>query len=165
MVLFNPSPGLDVPGFARTARETRPGTRTILVVKDGYPVSDPPDDGGGYIDATFVWNGDGKMLLSITQFAEDLANSEAAVPSVTRGIISDERRSITVDSRAFPDMIQTDAAINRGNSGGPLVDSNGLVVGINTAILSPAGVYSGLSFATPINKAKKLLMAAKYSAM
>ena len=85
--------------------------------------------------------------------------------SVTRGIISDERRTITVNGVAFPDMIQTDAAVNRGNSGGPLIDSNGLVVGINTAILSPTGVYTGLSFITPINKAKKLLMAAKYSAM
>jgi len=85
--------------------------------------------------------------------------------SVTRGIISDERRTITVDGQEFPDIIQTDAAINRGNSGGPLVDSNGVVIGINTAILTPTGVYIGMSFAVPINKAKKLLMTAKYSAV
>ncbi len=85
--------------------------------------------------------------------------------SVTRGIVSDERRTITVDGRELPDMIQTDAAINRGNSGGPLVDSNGVVIGINTAILTPTGVYVGMSFAVPINKAKKLLMMAKYSAV
>ena len=57
--------------------------------------------------------------------------------SVTRGIISDNRRTITVGGQEFRDMIQTDAAINRGNSGGPLIDSNGVVVGINTAILTP----------------------------
>jgi len=85
--------------------------------------------------------------------------------SVTRGIISDDRRTIRVDGREFPNMIQADAAINRGNSGGPLVDSNGVVIGINTAILTPTGVYVGLSFAVPINKAKKLLMTAKYSAV
>ena len=85
--------------------------------------------------------------------------------SVTMGIISDDHRAITVNGKRFPDMIQTDAAINRGNSGGPLIDSNGVVVGINTAILSPTGVYAGLSFAVPINDAKKLLMVAKYSAM
>ena len=84
--------------------------------------------------------------------------------SVTRGIISDERRTITVDGLELRDMIQTDAAINPGNSGGPLVDSNGVVVGINTAILTPTGVYVGLSFAVPINHAKRLLMMAKYSA-
>ena len=85
--------------------------------------------------------------------------------SVTRGIVSDERRTITVNGQELPDMIQTDAAINRGNNGGPLIDSNGLVVGVNTAILTPSGVYVGLSFAAPINKCKKLLMTAKYSAV
>ena len=82
--------------------------------------------------------------------------------SVTRGIISDNRRTITVGGQEFRDMIQTDAAINRGNSGGPLIDSNGVVVGINTAILTPTGVYVGLSFAVPVNKAKRLLMMEKY---
>lgn len=85
--------------------------------------------------------------------------------SVTRGIVSDDRRTITVDGQEFPDMIQADAAINRGNSGGPLVDSNGVVIGINTAILTPTGVYVGMSFAVPINKAKRLLMMAKYAAV
>ncbi len=83
--------------------------------------------------------------------------------SVTRGIISSDQRTITVEGRELAGMIQTDAAINQGNSGGPLVDSNGVVVGINTAILTPTGAYVGMSFAVPINKAKKLLMKTKYS--
>jgi len=85
--------------------------------------------------------------------------------SVTRGIVSDERRSIVVDGRELSDMIQTDAAINRGNSGGPLIDSNGVVIGTNTAILTPTGVYVGMSFAVPINKAKKLLLMGKNAAV
>ncbi|MFC1734927.1 trypsin-like peptidase domain-containing protein [Candidatus Hydrogenedentota bacterium] len=83
--------------------------------------------------------------------------------SVTRGIVSDERRTITINDMELTEMIHTDAAINRGNSGGPLIDSNGIVIGINTAILTPTGVYVGLSFAVPINKARKLLITQKYS--
>ena len=55
------------------------------------------------------------------------------------------------------DMIQTDAAINSGNSGGPLLDSQGNVIGINTAILGPGGGNVGIGFVTPINRAKAML--------
>ena len=55
------------------------------------------------------------------------------------------------------DMIQTDAAINSGNSGGPLLDSQGNVIGINTAIYGPNGGSVGIGFAMPINRAKAML--------
>ena len=77
--------------------------------------------------------------------------------SVTHGIISDTSRDIMIDGRIYNGMMQTDVAINRGSSGGPLLNINGEVVGINMAIYAPTGVYNGVSFAMPINKAKGLL--------
>ena len=76
--------------------------------------------------------------------------------SVTHGIISDNHRDILIGSRVYRGMMQTDVPINRGSSGGPLININGEVVGINMAIYAPTGVYSGVSFALPINQAKPL---------
>jgi serine protease Do len=67
--------------------------------------------------------------------------------SVTAGIVSARNRDI--DSGPYDNYIQTDAAINKGNSGGPLFDTDGDVIGINTAILSPSGGSIGIGFATP----------------
>jgi serine protease Do len=73
--------------------------------------------------------------------------------TVTAGIISDEARTIEIAGRVHSDMIQTDAAINMGNSGGPLVNLSGAVIGINTAIYSINGDFTGIGFAVPINHA------------
>lgn len=78
--------------------------------------------------------------------------------TVTMGIISDDRRDLTIDGRMYADLIQADAAINKGNSGGPLINIHGEVIGINTAIYAPTGIFTGVGFAIPINKAKLLLM-------
>ncbi|MBI4064293.1 MAG: trypsin-like peptidase domain-containing protein [Elusimicrobia bacterium] len=75
----------------------------------------------------------------------------------TVGVISALRQSLPIDKRVYQNMIQTDAAINRGNSGGPLLNIKGEVVGINTAIFSPSGVFAGVGFAIPINAAKEVL--------
>jgi len=77
--------------------------------------------------------------------------------TVTMGIISDDRRDLTIDGRLYEDLIQADAAINKGNSGGPLINIHGEVIGINTAIYAPTGIFTGIGFAIPINKAKLLL--------
>jgi len=77
--------------------------------------------------------------------------------TVTSGIVSALRQSIVVEGRGYRDFIQTDAAINRGNSGGPLCNIRGEVIGINTAIFAPTGVFSGIGFAIPINSAKEVL--------
>jgi len=75
--------------------------------------------------------------------------------TVTGGYISGLNRSITLDSTVY-NLIQTDAAINSGNSGGPLVDASGRVIGINTAKISATGV-EGIGFAIPINDALPII--------
>jgi serine protease Do len=75
--------------------------------------------------------------------------------SVTLGIISARNRNI--NSGPYDDFIQTDAAINRGNSGGPLFDMDGAVVGVNTAIISPTGGSIGIGFAIPTAIAKNVI--------
>ncbi|AWM86281.1 DegQ family serine endoprotease [Microvirga sp. 17 mud 1-3] len=75
--------------------------------------------------------------------------------SVTAGIVSARGRNI--DSGPYDNYIQTDAAINKGNSGGPLFNMNGEVVGINTAILSPTGGSVGIGFAVPASTAAPVI--------
>ena len=75
--------------------------------------------------------------------------------TVTAGIISARARDI--NAGPYDDFIQTDASINRGNSGGPLFDLNGKVIGINTAIFSPTGGSVGIGFSIPSNLAKPVL--------
>lgn len=75
--------------------------------------------------------------------------------SVTQGIISARQRSI--NAGPFDDFLQTDAPINRGNSGGPLFNTKGEVIGINTAIFSPSGGSIGIGFAIPTSLAKPVI--------
>lgn len=75
--------------------------------------------------------------------------------TVTAGIVSARNRNI--DSGPYDDYIQTDAAINKGNSGGPLFNMAGEVIGINTAILSPTGGSIGIGFATPSDTVKPII--------
>ncbi len=77
--------------------------------------------------------------------------------TVTQGIISNRRDSLVVQGVSYGEMLQTDAPINRGSSGGPLVNLSAEVVGINTAIYGPNGVFSGTGFAIPVNRAKVFL--------
>jgi Do/DeqQ family serine protease len=77
--------------------------------------------------------------------------------TVTMGIISAKGRRTGLSNGSFEDFLQTDAPINRGNSGGALVDSNGNLVGINSQILSPSGGSIGIGFAIPSNMARAVL--------
>jgi Do/DeqQ family serine protease len=74
--------------------------------------------------------------------------------TVTSGIISAKGRATGLSDGSFEDFLQTDAAINRGNSGGALVNTNGELIGINSQILSPSGGSIGIGFAIPSNMAK-----------
>jgi serine protease Do len=75
--------------------------------------------------------------------------------TVTSGIIS--ARSRDINAGPYDDFLQTDAAINRGNSGGPLFDTAGRVIGVNTAIISPSGGSIGIGFAVPANIASPVV--------
>ncbi|MBM3415282.1 MAG: PDZ domain-containing protein [Bacteroidetes bacterium] len=81
--------------------------------------------------------------------------------TVTAGIVSAKGRSIGVNSRQsntpIESFIQTDAAVNQGNSGGALINTDGQLVGINSAIYAPTGTYAGYSFAIPVNIVKKIV--------
>ena len=81
--------------------------------------------------------------------------------TVTVGIVSAKGRNIDIlrarNQLAIEDFIQTDAVINRGNSGGPLVNAAGEVIGINTAIVSSTGTYEGYGFAIPIELAREVV--------
>jgi len=83
--------------------------------------------------------------------------------TVTAGIVSAKARNINILSRnmggsgpPIESFIQTDAAVNRGNSGGALVNLHGELIGINTAIASTSGAFTGYSFAVPVNTARKV---------
>jgi len=82
--------------------------------------------------------------------------------TVTAGIVSAKARSLglnkaTKTSTPVESFIQTDAAVNQGNSGGALINTNGVLIGINSAIASPTGYYSGYSYAIPVNIVKKVV--------
>jgi serine protease Do len=81
--------------------------------------------------------------------------------TVTAGIVSAKGRTLEINKRQsdspVESFIQTDAAVNPGNSGGPLISTDGKLVGINSAIASPTGAYAGYSFTIPVNIVKKIV--------
>ena len=96
--------------------------------------------------------------LRVGQFAFAIGNPFGLDQSLTMGIISAlKRRLPTEDGREISNVIQTDAAINPGNSGGPLLDSSGRLIGVNTAIVSPAGANIGVGFAIPVDTVNRVV--------
>jgi S1-C subfamily serine protease len=77
--------------------------------------------------------------------------------TVTSGIVSAKGRATGLSDGSFEDFLQTDAAINRGNSGGALINTTGELIGINSQILSPSGGNIGIGFAIPSNMAKAVM--------
>jgi S1-C subfamily serine protease len=105
--------------------------------------------------------------LRIGESVVAIGNPFGLSGSMTQGIVSGLGRSLPSNenednlavagsSFPIPNIIQTDAAINPGNSGGPLIDTQGRIVGINTAIFSNTGLYSGVGFAIPSNTVSKV---------
>ena len=96
--------------------------------------------------------------LQIGQLAIAIGNPFGLDRTVTTGVVSSLGRTLRTDAgREIRGLIQTDAAVNPGNSGGPLLNSRGEVIGINTAIFSPTGGSVGIGFAIPINTVKRLV--------
>jgi S1-C subfamily serine protease len=79
--------------------------------------------------------------------------------TMTVGIISALNRTIETEGTVLRNVIQTDAAINQGNSGGPLLDSNGRLIGVNTAIYSPTGTSAGVGLAIPVDRVVQVVPA------
>jgi S1-C subfamily serine protease len=93
-------------------------------------------------------------MLTVGDTVLAFGNPFGLAQTVTDGIVSAKRKNVTIEGHQISSLIQTDAPINQGNSGGPLANINGEVIGINTAIYSPAQTHTGLGFAVPINVAK-----------
>jgi serine protease Do len=133
------------------------GSRTITAQLVG---SDPPSDlavlklSEGGLSPLLLADSDkvqvGDIVLAI-------GNPLGIGQTVTLGIISAKGRRTGLSNGSFEDFLQTDAPINRGNSGGALIDGNGELVGINSQILSPSGGSIGIGFAIPSNMAREVL--------
>lgn len=125
--------------------------------------SDPPTD-------LAVLKIDGAENLPVVPFGDSekvqvgdivlaLGNPMGVGQTVTMGIISAKGRATGLGDGSYEDFLQTDAPINRGNSGGALVNTRGELVGINSQILSPSGGNIGIGFAIPVNMARNVMEA------
>ena len=95
--------------------------------------------------------------LQVGQQVLAIGNPFGFSSTLTTGVVSALGRTVQTSQNTFiEDAIQTDASINRGNSGGPLLDTRGDVIGINSAIYSTSGTTAGMGFAIPINLAKRI---------
>ncbi|MFO7828917.1 MAG: Do family serine endopeptidase [Bacteroidales bacterium] len=125
---------------------TDPGTDLALLKVDG---KDLP-----YIE---MGNSD---HIKVGEWVLAVGNPFNLTSTVTAGIVSAKARSINIlRDQQYPieSYIQTDAAVNKGNSGGALVNMRSELIGINSAIISPSGAYSGYSFAIPVNIVRKVV--------
>lgn len=108
-------------------------------------------------DLPFLTFGDSDSVM-IGEWVVAIGNPFRLQSTVTAGIVSAKARNINVlEQQGIESFIQTDAAVNPGNSGGALVNTAGDLIGINTAIMTYSGRYEGFSFAIPSNLAKKVI--------
>jgi S1-C subfamily serine protease len=160
---------IDARGYVLTNYHVIEGAQTIEVTlgdKSQFSAtvigSDPPND-----VALLKIDPKGKPLtalpladsstLLVGQSVLAIGNPFRFSSTLTAGVISALGRQVQTDERtSIDEAIQTDAAINQGNSGGPLLNTRGEVIGINSAIYTPSGTTAGIGFAIPINTAKQI---------
>jgi serine protease Do len=156
---------VDPSGYVVTNHHVVAGASTIIVTrfpqKEGHYsarviASDPSRDlallqilGEGPFPAAALAD---SSRVEVGDWVLTVGNPFGLGHTVTAGIISGKRNSLRINGINFRGLLQTDAPINKGSSGGPLVNMSGQVVGINTAIYAPTGVFSGTGFAIPSNR-------------
>ncbi|MCK1392981.1 trypsin-like peptidase domain-containing protein [Bradyrhizobium sp. 1] len=154
-------------GYVLTNNHVVEGTSAVqITTKDGRQFSakvigrDPPTD----VAVLQIQNPAGLKALAfgdsdaidVGDFVLAIGNPFGLGQTVTSGLVSALGRT-GLGKQGYEDFIQTDAAINPGNSGGALVSLRGELVGINSAIISPAGGNVGIGFAIPVNMARKVM--------
>ncbi len=111
-------------------------------------------------DLPYIFFGNSDSV-KVGQWVLAVGNPFNLESTVTAGIVSAKGRNINIikdkNNSAIESFIQTDAAVNPGNSGGALVSTSGELIGINSAIATPTGAYAGYSFAIPVNIVKKVI--------
>ncbi len=110
------------------------------------------------VDLSPIELGDSDMV-QVGEWVLAVGNPFSLTSTVTAGIVSAKGRNLNIieDTYSIESFIQTDAVVNPGNSGGALVNTQGGLIGINTAILSETGGYEGYSFAIPVNLVRKVV--------
>jgi len=154
-------------GYVLTNNHVVEGTSTVqITTKEGRQLSakvigrDPPTD----VAVLQIQNPSGLKALSfgdsdaleVGDFVLAIGNPFGLGQTVTSGLVSALGRT-GLGKQGYEDFIQTDAAINPGNSGGALVSLRGELIGINSAIISPAGGNVGIGFAIPVNMARRVM--------
>ncbi len=141
----------------RLAGETEPREVSLLAIDQGNDLALLRMDGDGFQAATFA--DPGSVRLGDDVVAIGFALGLDGDPSVTLGIVSALDRTIAQDNVFLDGLIQTDAAISSGNSGGPLVNAAGEVVGINTAVARDSAVIAAtnVSFAISVGEALRVI--------
>jgi serine protease Do len=151
-------------GYAVTSNHVVKGSTSIEIHTDEGDVYKARMIGADAVSDLAVIKVDGRRNFAHVKFAESspqvgdwiiaVGNPFGLGGTVTAGIVSARGRDVEKESDSYQDLLQIDAPINKGNSGGPTFDISGNVVGVNTIILSPTGGSVGIAFAIPSNKAK-----------
>jgi serine protease Do len=159
-------------GYAVTNNHVTAGSDSVEIVTDDEKTYKAKVVGTDSASDITLLKVDGRNDFASVKFADKAArvgdrmfavgNPFGLSGTVTAGIVSARERSIKSDERPsganiYEDLIQIDAAINRGNSGGPSFDMEGNVIGVNTVILSPTGGSIGIGFAIPAETAKTVI--------